>query len=796
MGSSGVLVMSNPMTAPNDIIVGGTAGAPTRLPKGANNSVLGVDGSGGINYNTSQMGSQNAILLDLDFKTIGDVLSNTTLTANTPANISGNRTFTVQNANSFVEVIIRVGVFNTSTPAASGETQSWITVDGVRYNLGAAGGNAFGNPLSGAGPIYINGLAVGSHTLAVLIMSNATTAGWYCRCSTFPTLEHLTIQVIEHKANVGLKGDGLVWRGVWTSGTTYAVNDAVNRNNSSYVALLPGSNQDPVSAPTYWQYLAQGGTALGGGPKLQLDYSSFNPPVDLANGTALTANTALRLPSTPLSFTVDRADSLVEISARGQTMLAGTTATYTQTDLWIDNTSRTRLGGFYIVSAGAYVNAFSGGDTIYLSGLTAGTHTVNIGFMSGAANNLYIRSASIGYEHISIQVIEHKLGGLSWTSRGAWSSATNYSVNDVVTYNGASYLCIQNHTNQTPAPATAYWALVAAKGDSFVWRGPWNSSATYAVNDVVTQGGGSYIAIQAGTNQDPTTAPLYWNTMTQPGSMANPMTGPSDMIIGGTGGAPLRFPKGGINTLLGVDGSSNLGYRQATGADIATSSALNISSLTASTTGTAISAPNGAVFGATGLSTNGFIQTQVGVSGAYFNGGNNGQGDLRANILRAGAAIISDAYVNAGTTMNAGGAIAAGGRVTGQEAGGWGIYASQGGVLAAGTVQGNALYISGGGTAIQCPSGNVSFPQTLTVGNQVQSSRNDYTAFYGTGSASGIYCAGGTAYFNTINNGAYTNTGQLHINNITTYGGGSSATCQGFFYLVINGTGWKVPLFQ
>lgn len=44
--------MTNPMTAKNDIIVGGTSGAATRLAKGANGTLLGVNGSGDLAYLT------------------------------------------------------------------------------------------------------------------------------------------------------------------------------------------------------------------------------------------------------------------------------------------------------------------------------------------------------------------------------------------------------------------------------------------------------------------------------------------------------------------------------------------------------------------------------------------------------------------------------------------------------------------------------------------------------------------------------------------------------------------------
>jgi hypothetical protein len=46
---------------------------------------------------------------------------------------------------------------------------------------------------------------------------------------------------------------------------------------------------------------------------------------------------------------------------------------------------------------------------------------------------------------------------------GAWSSITAYAVNDVVSLSGSSYVCILANTNQTPPNAT-YWTLLASIG--------------------------------------------------------------------------------------------------------------------------------------------------------------------------------------------------------------------------------------------------------------------------------------------------------------------------------------------
>lgn len=48
--------------------------------------------------------------------------------------------------------------------------------------------------------------------------------------------------------------------------------------------------------------------------------------------------------------------------------------------------------------------------------------------------------------------------GINW--RGPWNSGASYLVNDAVALNGASYICISPNTNQTP-PNGTYWNVIA-----------------------------------------------------------------------------------------------------------------------------------------------------------------------------------------------------------------------------------------------------------------------------------------------------------------------------------------------
>jgi len=61
-------------------------------------------------------------------------------------------------------------------------------------------------------------------------------------------------------------------------------------------------------------------------------------------------------------------------------------------------------------------------------------------------------------------------------------------------------------------------ATISVGNIKFNWKGPWSGSTTYSVDDVVSHSGNSYIAIQAGSNQNPSSATAYWQQMAQKGN--------------------------------------------------------------------------------------------------------------------------------------------------------------------------------------------------------------------------------------------------------------------------------------
>ena len=97
---------------------------------------------------------------------------------------------------------------------------------------------------------------------------------------------------------------------------------------------------------------------------------------------------------------------------------------------------------------------------------------------------------------------------------------------------------------------------IVAKAAWNQWRGAWSGAATYAVNDVVSQGGNSYIAIATSINQTPPNA-TYWNLIAAAGGGMSSVTCGTGLTGGTftTSGtcsitAPIPVNLGGTNAIV------------------------------------------------------------------------------------------------------------------------------------------------------------------------------------------------------------------------------------------------------
>ena len=128
--------------------------------------------------------------------------------------------------------------------------------------------------------------------------------------------------------------------------------------------------------------------------------------------------------------------------------------------------------------------------------------------------------------------------GIKW--KGAYSAGTAYVVDDVVSYNGSSYICILASTGNLPTNAT-YFSLFAQKGD--------NTSASSVTN--TPAGGISAVNVQTALNE--------LDTEKADKLMATNLVTNGDFSNGTTGWSPASASVSVVNGELNVLASSQYG---------------------------------------------------------------------------------------------------------------------------------------------------------------------------------------------------------------------------------------------
>ena len=141
---------------------------------------------------------------------------------------------------------------------------------------------------------------------------------------------------------------------------------------------------------------------------------------------------------------------------------------------------------------------------------------------------------------------EFKLGRIRFVWQGSWVTGTTYAIDDVISKGGKSYICVVNHvaaadftTDLNSIPSK--WNIVA---DGTTWRGEWTPNTGYDAGDEVKYGGVVYICelghTSAGTN--PSTVSVTGLTINN-----NVATITFDEII------PSPFPIGSSITISGIN---------------------------------------------------------------------------------------------------------------------------------------------------------------------------------------------------------------------------------------------------
>jgi hypothetical protein len=141
---------------------------------------------------------------------------------------------------------------------------------------------------------------------------------------------------------------------------------------------------------------------------------------------------------------------------------------------------------------------------------------------------------------------------LGVSSKGAYSGATQYYVNDIVSYNNSSYICILASLGNLPTNTT-YWNLLVLAG-SVSSVGQTFTGGIISVAGSPVTGSGTLALTVAGTSGG---VPYFSSSSAWASSAA--LASNALVIGGGAGAAPATTTTGtGILTFLGTPSSANL----------------------------------------------------------------------------------------------------------------------------------------------------------------------------------------------------------------------------------------------
>src|SRR5271170_752337 len=170
------------------------------------------------------------------------------------------------------------------------------------------------------------------------------------------------------------------------------------------------------------------------------------------------------------------------------------------------------------------------------------------------------------------QGIQGPAGASGLNFQGAYGALVSYALDDVVTFGGSSFVSLSAGNKGNTPGVTSQWAVLAQGGTGtgggvgVAYQGTYASAANYALNDIVSYQGSSYISlVSANHGNTPSASPGQWGVMAL-GAVGAP--GPQG-LPGGTGPQGLTGPPGpageagptGATGAVGAPGTPGLVYQ-------------------------------------------------------------------------------------------------------------------------------------------------------------------------------------------------------------------------------------------
>jgi hypothetical protein len=356
-----------------------------------------------------------------------------------------------------------------------------------------------------------------------------------------------------------------VWKGQWTVGTPYLIDDVVSNGGKSYICVVnhtasslfdtdldnPVSRWNIVSDGTKWEgdweeetyynpgavvkygaliYICKTGhtsstyeapTYLGLEDSLEnweLFATSFNWEGTWTSATRYKLNDFVVYGGTSYVCTVPHISATISTSI-------------TATNFTVADDIAT------LSFASTVVPPFAVGATITLADFaptttTSPTNTVNTTFTVLTCTTTQLTFALTGtYTNSQLGTVTGtsqlglELDAAKWdtfnqgiTYLGEWNSASllgganvRYKQNDIVKWGADLWICTIPHTSSDSTIDTTKFSVFV---NGFQFENSWNNSTNYQIGDTITYGGYSYIAKRNNINKQPTANPLDWEVFT------------------------------------------------------------------------------------------------------------------------------------------------------------------------------------------------------------------------------------------------------------------------------------------
>jgi len=281
--------------------------------------------------------------------------------------------------------------------------------------------------------------------------------------------------------------EGMSWQGTYDAATVYKPNQIVHHANNSYVCILeePTAGNEPPNS-TYWELLVTGFKFEGlysNSTAYQVDdiiYYGANTYICIQNsaGGNNPEDTAfwsvfshgLQWEGVYSNSTAYQKDDAVAYGANTYIAKQDTVGNLpTDVTNWDAMTTGISWQGIYNVAT-----AYTKDDIV-----------------SYGANTFIAKNDTTGDLPTDTANWDALNNGIS--GKGDWTASTVYYKDDVITYGGQTFIALVSHSSTTNFATNLAAGMWSKFTDGLRWTGTWATATDYKLNDIVNNGGATYI---------------------------------------------------------------------------------------------------------------------------------------------------------------------------------------------------------------------------------------------------------------------------------------------------------------